>query len=231
MSSQRKDRLNLHVVFVPGLLSTPGLMRPITAAFSRRVAKTTLWQHPTRTGAMSQNISALSSYLSQLASERMPFALVGHSFGDWVIRHVLAGSVAEQPSHFVSIGPVVRSPRCILLASKLWGRHYPELTIMADNDALSDPIDLPPAVRHLVLWPSIDFWFRRGSYGSPQTVQRTILGTHDSLVLQPNVWRCMDQFFRSQTVDGQPNRESRVRFDPVLVPEPAISPSPMAKVG
>jgi pimeloyl-ACP methyl ester carboxylesterase len=229
MSIHQQDRLNLHVVFVPGLLSPPGLMKPITNAFSNRAAKATLWQHPTRTGPMSRNITALSGYLNQLASDRMPLALVGHSFGDWVIRHVL-DSLTENPTHIVSIGPVVHPPRGIRLARKIAGRRYAELNLLADHETLANPIELPPMVRHLVLWPSIDFWFRRGPYGSPQTLQRTIFGTHDSLLFQPNVRRLMDQFFRSQTVDGQPHREIRTRFDPMTVPEAAISPSTMSKV-
>ena len=196
----------MHAVLVPGLFSPRWMMLPIATYLRRHVDSVSAWDHPTVLGDMQRNIRALDGYLCGVIHDG-PSAIVTHSFGDWVVRRVLQRrryDGRKLPTHLVSIGPVVTANRASIIADRLVGGRVPELAIMADEDAASESLTIPPSVAHLALWPRWDVWIRRAEYPSPQTIEHRVWATHNSALFQPRVMRTVADFLRSRTVRCTP---------------------------
>jgi pimeloyl-ACP methyl ester carboxylesterase len=66
-------------------------------------------------------VSRIHHRLTQLARNRQPYAVVGHSLGGLLVRAALARSpVAPPPAHLIMLGTPNRSPRLARRYQRLW---------------------------------------------------------------------------------------------------------------
>lgn len=220
--AQHSPRLN--VLLVPGLFSPRWLMRPMGYFLSKRFDSATVWDHPHWLGDVQSNVDALEDQWCRL-DPMIPFAVVTHSFGDWIVRELMSRRGLRQPSHLVSIAPVVTNNAAASLVGKLVGDRIGEVSIMRDRDLASKNLCVPPTVRHLAIWPRMDLWIQKRDFRSPQTICQNVWATHNSAPVQIGVMNRVERFLKCQTVSQS---RSEAAFETVYHRVPATVTSRQA---
>lgn len=230
MLRKSTNKIPLHAVIVPGLFSPRWMVRPMAAYLRRHVAVVDAWDHPVVFGEMDRNVRTVGQYLEHIADRSMPTAVITHSFGDWIMRQAIDRYPEHQVGHWVSIGPVVTDNRSSKWVGRLTGDSIPEIAIMRDAARAGSRTKLPSSVLHLVLWPKLDVWIRRGEYLSDPVDEIDVWATHNSALFQYGVWRTVRDFLRCRAEATSPPKSAQENFR-FASPEPLVGSVTCSQAG
>lgn len=185
------------VVLVPGFMSPSWLLWPLHRHLCSRFPEVVLWDHPHIFSEPYAVAEEFRSWLRTQLGRGNQVALVTHSFGDWVARWAIQSDdvVIEK---LLSICPVVDTVPAARLFAAFSQNLIPEVRVMSDGETASACLELPSDVDHLVIWARWDFWIRRRELlPHIETDQRIVNGFHNSVVIQPGVWKQIERFLNS----------------------------------
>jgi len=187
------DNLPLErILLVPGFMSPGWMFAPLHRALGDSFPSVEVWDHPTVFDEPARIVAALANELRN-ANQRI--GIVSHSFGDWIVRGAIAQSKTKDVGKLISICPVTTSVPTARLLRKVSLDVTPELQLMCDEFRSSASLDFNSSIDHLVLWATFDvFVFKPSPWPREETEHRSVLGTHNSILFQPNIWQVVRDF-------------------------------------
>lgn len=183
------------VLLVPGLFSPRWLMWPLERSLRKAGFRAEIWDEASVFGRLETSIARLRQRLDRLI-EAGSCGVVTHSFGDWLVRKVIADECPEAVASLVSLAPVMSASVAAKAVAPL-GAVAPEIDVLADARRASEALVLPDSIRRLVVWPTIDPWVQRVTE-LPGAEQHVVVGTHNSIVFQPGLHRLVIDHLRGR---------------------------------
>lgn len=165
-----------------------------------RLASVEVWDHPHILKQPRAVADLLADHLTGLCKRFDEVTLVTHSFGDWVARRALLRSISDNQAagritKFCSICPVVTSVPIAALGEPVFRHWIPELSVLANSDAASINLELPASIDRMTIWARWDWWIR--TVDDSRSNHITVNGTHNSVLLQCNLWNQVLRFIGS----------------------------------
>jgi pimeloyl-ACP methyl ester carboxylesterase len=180
------------ILLVPGFMSPGWMFAPLHRALNESFACVEVWDHPT---VFDQPAHIAAALAAELNSTDDRLGIISHSFGDWIVRGAIASTETKNVRKLISICPVATSVPTARLLSKFSLDVTPELQLMGDELRASAALNFNPSIDHLVLWATFDvFVFKPLQWPRAETEHRSILGTHNSILFQPNIWRIIKYY-------------------------------------
>lgn len=180
------------ILLVPGFMSPGWMFAPLHRKLKDDFPSVEVWDHPT---VFDEPNRIVTAFANELSDTDQRIGIVSHSFGDWIVRGAITQSGTERVSKLISICPVTASVPTARLLSKVSLDVTPELRLMCDELRASTSLDFNSSIDHLVLWATLDvFVFKPSQWPREETEHRSVLGTHNSILFQPNIWRVVQDF-------------------------------------
>ncbi|SMP67010.1 hypothetical protein SAMN06265222_11081 [Neorhodopirellula lusitana] len=171
------------VVLVPGFMSPAWTMWPLAKYLQRSNETIVRWDYPRIFTDLDASIVSLSKQLS--AFDASSISIVSHSFGDWLTRSALHLVNSQRSVRLISICPVTTAVPLVKLTRPISQYLAPELRIMsrATSAAVSLPVGME--IDRTVVHAKGEILVRQQKADD----QRFVLGSHTSVLFQPNVWK------------------------------------------
>ncbi|WP_442506718.1 esterase/lipase family protein [Novipirellula sp. SH528] len=177
-------------ILVPGFMSPAWMMWPLAHSLTNEVDSVVRWDYPRVFTDIEATIRSLASEIQSRRSHSQHLAIVTHSFGDWIARSALQRIEHHPPTRVVSICPVTTRIVVASFMSQLTRRVLPELSVMSNQSLAEVPLPSAPSITHRVIWASGELLVPRYIPDPhPSLKETTVLGMHNSVLWQPNLWR------------------------------------------
>lgn len=161
------------------------MLLPLARQLRRSPMRVITWDYPRVFSNIDESVATLSSLMQRENRMGRSIGLITHSFGDWIARQAVASLEEVSIARWISICPVIREVPVAQWIHRWCGDRLAEIAIMADPEEASANLVDGSAVKHTTIWAQWE-WLVRPREGMPR---HELLGTHNSVLFQPNLWR------------------------------------------
>lgn len=175
------------IYLIPGFMSPAWMLYPLQRYLQATFDDVNRWDYPRVFADVNHTVQTLADKLDRHVDGSV--TLVAHSFGDWIVRAALHQMSSASVAALVSVCPVLSAVTAARLATKLTGDMIPELQIMSDpmQAGITVPNHMP--IQRSIIWAKAEVFVDRGENRPAAVRQRTVFASHNSVLLQPNVWK------------------------------------------
>lgn len=183
------------IILVPGLFEPCLAMWPLKLALQKRCERVQCFRDRLAFRNLDRSINRLSEMLREDDQEGS-IGIVTHSFGDWVTRQAIARTPEHRVAALVSVAPAIRAGLFLYGLRLVSANLIPEVATIMDAAKASANIHCDDRIRRLVVWAKADECIRSVDLEHIRGIQvERVLATHLSVIIQPNVWKIIENHF------------------------------------
>ncbi|QDV40933.1 Alpha/beta hydrolase family protein [Stieleria neptunia] len=171
------------VVLVPGFMSPAWMMWPMAKYLQGAFRQVVRWDYPRIFTDLDTSVRSLAEQFC--AFDRPDFAIVTHSFGDWLTRSAMHKIKPPRQIRLISVCPVTTAVPIVQRTRYLSKYITPEFRIMSVASSAEVPLPDDLDIFRTVIHAKGEVLVRQ----QPSDDQRFVFGSHNSVLFQPNVWK------------------------------------------
>jgi pimeloyl-ACP methyl ester carboxylesterase len=180
------------IILVPGLLEPRIALWPLKRVLQKRCERVECFPDRIAFRKLDDSVDRLADMLHE-GDQEGSIGIVTHSFGDWVARQAIARTPEHRVTALVSVAPAMRAGLFLYGLHLLSGNLIPEVAVIMDAGKASANLDCDDHVRRLVIWAKADECVLSIDLDHIRRIQvLRVLATHLSVILQPNVWKLIE---------------------------------------